>query len=44
MGYDAIYTQLLPLLDRLPQHNRSTLDTILEHLAKWVGPNIGGGA
>ena len=31
---EEAYTQLQPLLERLPSHNHSTLDTILEHVAK----------
>lgn len=32
VSYDAMNSQLQPLLERLPPHNRSTLDTILKHL------------
>jgi hypothetical protein len=33
-GYGAVFSGVEPLLDRLPPHHRSTLDTILKHLAK----------
>lgn len=33
-GYDAVFSEVEPLLGRLPTHHRLTLDTILEHLAK----------
>ena len=36
-GYGAVFSGVEPLLDRLPPHHRSTLDTILKHLAKLVG-------
>ena len=35
-GYDAIFAGVEPLLERLPPHHRSTLDTLLIHLAKLV--------
>jgi phosphoinositide-3-kinase regulatory subunit len=33
-GYDAVFSGVEPLLERLPRHHRSTLDTILKHLAR----------
>ena len=33
-GLEEAFSQLQPLLECLPSHNHSTLDTILEHLAK----------
>lgn len=33
---EYLYKKLSDLIERLPQHNRSTLETILTHLIKYV--------